>query len=366
MSSSRATSSQPSRRAFLGGTGAALCSAWVGACASAPSGASGDGPRPDDALAADVFGGPSSASSVRSAPGVSAATALPVFAGRLVASTWNFGRAANAAAWAALAAGVAHPVHAAAAGVKVSEADPSIHSVGRGGYPNAAGDVELDSHVMRGDTLATGAVAALQHVLHPVDVALDVMEHTPHVLLAGEGARRFAQQRGHPEGELLTSEARAAWEAWKAQGADFPQDAHDTIGMIVLDAGRFGTALTTSGRAFKLPGRVGDSPIVGAGGYCDDEAGACVATGDGEEMIRTCACFAVVDALRRGVPVDEALATVIRRVRERAALRGASPYVALLAVDRAGRTAGLATGPGFQFALTTDGGTALVDAPVLA
>lgn len=353
----------PSRRAFLGGTGAALVGALAAACASGEPRTGDEGPRPDDALATDVL---EDATRAEAAPQPSD---VRPFTGRMIVSTWRFGQAANAAAWAALASGVEHPVDAAVEGVKVTEADPSIHSVGLGGFPNRDGVVQLDSHVMRGDTLATGAVAALENVLHPVDVARDVMLHTPHVLLVGAGALAFARERGHAEGELLTPEARASWETWKAKRdaeAERPADSHDTIGMIVFDGARFGTALTTSGWAWKLPGRVGDSPIVGAGGYCDDEAGACVATGDGEEMIRTCSCFAVVDALRRGVPVEEALAVVVRRVRERAALRGTAPYVALLAVDRAGRAAGLSSGQGFQFALTTDEGTRLVDAPVLA
>lgn len=344
-----------SRRRFLGSSSAAVMGAWAAGCASG----AGGGPPLDQPPAPADGAAPTAAEQPAPEP-----VRAPV--GRLVVSTWRFGRAANAAAWAAFEAGVEHPVDACVAGVQVTEADPSVHTVGLGGRPNADGVVELDAAVMRGEDLGCGAVAGLQRVLHPVAVARDVMRHTKEVLLVGDGALQFARGRGHAEGELLTAETREAWEAWSAHrtrsGAG-PED-HDTIGMITLDAGRFGMAVTTSGRAYKLPGRVGDSPIVGAGGYCDDAAGACVASGDGEEMLRLCASFSVVQALRHGATLEEAFDEVFRRSAIHAARRGERPYVGLLAVDRDGRVAAMASGTGFQYALTDDAGTRLVDAEV--
>jgi isoaspartyl peptidase/L-asparaginase-like protein (Ntn-hydrolase superfamily) len=209
---------------------------------------------------------------------------------------------------------------------------------------------------MRGDTLACGSVAALRDTLHPVSVARAVMEHTPHVLLVGEGALAFARARGFPAQELLTPETREAWEQWRARQAPAPApaDTHDTLGLVVFDRGRFAMAVTTSGAAWKLPGRVGDSPIVGAGGYCDDEAGACVATGLGEEMIRTCASHAVVEAMRRGAGPQEACLEVLERLQQRG--RGGFS-VALVACDRRGRVAGCANHAGFEYAVTDASGT---------
>jgi N4-(beta-N-acetylglucosaminyl)-L-asparaginase len=282
---------------------------------------------------------------------------------RVIVSTWPMGARANDVAWGRCLAGVEHPIEACEAGVAIIEADPSVSSVGIGGRPNAEGVVELDAAIMRGDDLACGSVAGLQRILHPVSVARAVMEQTPHVLLVGEGALTFARRQGFSEQDLLTDEARQSWERWRERQDRPPaDDDHDTIGMIVLDEGRFGMAVTTSGWGYKLPGRVGDSPIIGAGGYCDDEAGACVATGDGEQMIRSCASFAVVDAMRRGASPEQALDDVLRRIRRRTT---GNPSVSLLAVDRAGRVAGRALKDHFDYALTDDAdGTRVLRAEV--
>ncbi len=296
---------------------------------------------------------------------------------RVIVSTWKMGRAANHVAWerlladrtrqGAAASPESHPIDACEVGVHVTEADPSTSSVGYGGRPNADGVVQLDSSIMRGDTLACGSVAALENVLHPVTVARAVMEHTPHVLLVGQGALDFARSRGVPEQEMLTAEARNAWERWKAkqdtQRAPAEED-HDTIGMIVMDRGRFGMAVTTSGWAYKLPGRVGDSPIIGAGGYCDDEAGACVATGDGEEMIRTCASFSVVEAMRHGASPERACRDVLARIMKRAGSR--KPSVSLLAVDRWGQVGAHSMHAKFHYAQSDDAqGTVVLKAESL-
>jgi len=333
----------PSRRRFLGGTlrstGAALLAGSLpAACSTTPAA------REDAVKAAD-----------------------PARA-RVVVSTWKMGRAANEVAWATLIDGGGHPLDACEAGVRVTEADPSTTSVGYGGRPNANGVVELDSSIMRGDTLECGSVAALQNIRHPVTVARAVMEQTPHVLLAGDGALQFARSLGIQEQEMLTEASREAWEAWKlsqsTERAGVEED-HDTLGMIVMEGGQFAMAVTTSGWAYKLPGRVGDSPIIGAGGYCDDEAGACVATGDGEEMIRSCASFAVVETMRRGAHPQEACTDVLERIARKAGNR--NPSVALLAVDRSGRVGARSLRADFHYALSDDEvGTVVLHAQALA
>ncbi|MFT7465017.1 MAG: N4-(beta-N-acetylglucosaminyl)-L-asparaginase [Pseudohongiellaceae bacterium] len=281
---------------------------------------------------------------------------------RAIASTWGFGQAANAVAWETLLAGSAHPLDACELGVHVSEADPSIHSVGFGGNPNALGMVQLDAAIMRGDTLDCGSVAALEEILHPISVARLVMVRTRHVLLVGAGAKQFALEQGFDTQDLLTDRAHKAWLKWQESNAARPpfEDDHDTIGMIVKDGQRFAMAVTTSGAAYKLPGRVGDSPIVGAGGYCDDDAGACVATGMGEEVIRHCGSFAVVDAMRRGAHPADAAAEVLARVQRKMKAGGRSHFIGMVAMDRHGRVGGASVNANFPYALTDETGTTLV------
>jgi len=338
---------RPSRRqvlssagmAFVGGALAAGCSGPIKT--SGPTAAENDSPRP--------------AGSPR--PGRDETRRE-----RAIASTWKFGVAANSVAWETLVAGCDHPIDACEAGVRVTEADGSISSVGYGGRPNALGVVQLDASIMRGDTLDCGSVAALEDILHPVSVARMVMERTRHVLLVGAGAQLFARQQGIPTQNMLTDNARIAWERWKERQVRPPaEDDHDTIGMIVKDGPSFSMAVTTSGAAFKLPGRVGDSPIVGAGGYCDDEAGGCVATGTGEEVIRTCGSFAVVDAMRRGAHPDDATAEIVDRIQRTMEAGGRQHHIGMVAMDRHGRVGGASTKPGFPYVLTDTTGSTVVD-----
>jgi len=348
----------PSRRQLLATGGALLAAASLSACTTPAAGPQGSQP--------DADAQPQPTGGLGPRP-------------RRIVSTWWFGQAANVAAWERLQAG-GSPLDACEAGVRVTEADPAITSVGYGGAPNAEGVVELDASVMRGDTLQCGGVAALRNVLHPVSVARLVMERTPHVLLVGEGAAAFARAQGVPEQDLLTSESRKAWEAWRARqaaGAHEPWEQaravvpagadhdHDTIGMIVVDRGRLATAVTTSGLAYKLPGRVGDSPLIGAGSYCDDEAGAAVSTGVGEEVIRVGGCVAIVEALRRGMTPRRAGLYGLQRVRRAMALAGRDGDVAFLVADRDGAVWGGALTPSFSYALTDDLGTRLVRGEVL-
>lgn len=216
------------------------------------------------------------------------------------------------------------PLDAVIAGVNIVEDDPEDMSVGYGGLPNEDGVVELDSSVMYGPTHSAGAVAALRNIKNPSQVARLVMERTDHVLIVGEGALKFAKAHGFKEEDLLTEKSRAAWLRWKETMSDrdnwFPpkkenlpeelrsvMSTHGTINCIAIDAaGRLAGVTTTSGLSWKLAGRVGDSPIIGAGLYVDNEIGAAGSTGRGEANLQTCASFRIVDAMGRGKSPEQA------------------------------------------------------------
>jgi N4-(beta-N-acetylglucosaminyl)-L-asparaginase len=225
------------------------------------------------------------------------------------------------------------PLDAAVETCKLAEADPGDSSVGLGGLPNEDGVVQLDAACMDGRTHNSGAVGALENILHPVEVARLVMERTDHCQLFGEGAYRFARQHGLPHVELLTEESRAKWLRWKedlsreddrlgpperdgrtgALAGRFER--HGTIHCSVLARdGHVACATSTSGLAWKIPGRVGDSAIVGAGLYCDDEAGSAGATGRGEAAILACASAMIVEGLRAGRSPKDAGMDVLRRI----------------------------------------------------
>ena len=214
------------------------------------------------------------------------------------------------------------------AGIQQVEMDPTIHSVGRGGWPNLLGAVELDASIIDGRTLRTGAVGALCGYLHPISVARKVMERLPHVLLVGEGAARFAAEWGMVTAENLTEEARAGWECWRREHvaeedlarwpgvclsalagltAD-PVETHGTTTFIVRgEDGHIACGVSTSGWAWKYPGRLGDSPVIGAGNYADDRYGACACIGQGELTIRAGTARAVVLYMKMGMSVEEAV-----------------------------------------------------------
>jgi N4-(beta-N-acetylglucosaminyl)-L-asparaginase len=285
-----------------------------------------------------------------------------------VCSTWDFGVAANQAAWKVLAAG-GRPLDAVEQGVRVSEADLHNHSVGRAGYPDRDGKVTLDASIMdeRGNC---GAVAAIEHIAHPISVARRVMERTPHVLLVGDGALQFALEQGFPREQLLTPESETAWREWlksakykpvvngevktyEAGPGGKPGSAanHDTIGMLAVDAkGNLSGACTTSGMAWKLHGRVGDSPIIGAGLYVDSDVGGATSTGVGEEVIRNVGSFLVVELMRQGrSPEDacrEAVERILRRKPETKDLQ-----VGFLAMDKKGNVGAWAIQKGFSYAV---------------
>jgi len=270
----------------------------------------------------------------------------------IVVSTWNFGGRANAAAWDRLREGDA-ALDAVVAGVAVTEADPTNGTVGLGGLPDRDGRVSLDACVMdeRGDA---GAVAALSDIVHAAAVARAVMRETPHVMLAGEGARRFALEQGFPEQDLLTPESERAWREWLKSGEYRPiinVEQHDTIGMLARDArGDLSGACTTSGVSFKMAGRVGDSPIIGAALFVDNEVGGAVATGLGEAVMKTCGAFLVVELMRQGMSPEGACRAAAQRIADRDP-DAREMQVAYLALTPGGDVGSWALQPGFTYAL---------------
>lgn len=281
-------------------------------------------------------------------------------------STWNHGLAANREAWPILESG-GRALDAVEAGVRIPEADPAVTSVGYGGAPDRDGHVTLDACIMD-EAGRCGSVAFLREILHPISVARRVMEQTPHVMLVGQGAQDFAVAQGFERQNLLTPEAEAAWRSWlERNGETGPPpvntENHDTIGMLTLDlAGNLSGACTTSGAAYKLHGRVGDSPIIGAGLYVDNAVGGATATGWGEAVIRAVGCFLVVELMRQGHPPQEACRLAVERVIEK------NPdwqeiQVGFIALDKQGRYGGCCIAPGFDYAVKTPEIDELVDAP---
>jgi N4-(beta-N-acetylglucosaminyl)-L-asparaginase len=283
-----------------------------------------------------------------------------------VVSTWDFGVAANQAAWAILSKG-GHSLDAVEAGARVPEADIRNHSVGLGGYPDRDGHVTLDASIMDAEANC-GGVACLEDIEHPISVARRVMEKTPHVLLVGEGALQFALSQGFEKKNLLTPAANKAWHEWlktshykpeinseaRDYGAGVPidKDNHDTIGILALDAhGRLAGACTTSGAAWKMRGRVGDSPIIGAGLYVDGEVGAATSTGMGEEVIRNAGSFLVVELMRQGRSPTEACKEAVLRVLHKHPSTARKTQVAFLAMNKQGEVGAWAIQPGFAYAV---------------
>ena len=267
----------------------------------------------------------------------------------IVIATWKFGETAVRAALPLLESG-APALDAAIAGSAAVEDDPDVHSVGFGGLGNRAGTVQLDASVMEGRTLRCGAVAAVENIRHVAALARLVMDETPHVLLAGEGARLFAVQHGFALENLHTPESVAAWYRRRAHKERADELTHDTVTVLALDrTGSLGGACTTSGLSLKLPGRVGDSPIIGAGLYVDDTAGAGGGTGVGEEIVRIGGSLLIVEALRAGRSPQEACELAARRVAQSCRRRGiAVAEAAFIALDPTGRT-GAACTPGTDF-----------------
>ncbi|MDB5141009.1 MAG: N(4)-(Beta-N-acetylglucosaminyl)-L-asparaginase precursor [Mucilaginibacter sp.] len=281
----------------------------------------------------------------------------------IVISTWDFGVAANQEAWKTLGNG-GRALDAVEAGVKIPEADMNNHSVGRAGYPDRDGHVTLDACIM--DELGNcGAVAGIEYIAHPISVARLVMEKTPHVMLVGEGATQFAVEQGFKKEKLLTPESEKAWKEWLKTAKYSPvinfenkqhipgnRYNHDTIGMLAIDAkGNISGACTTSGMAFKLHGRVGDSPIIGAGLYVDNEIGGATSTGVGEEVIRNVGSFLVVELMRQGLSPEDACKEAVRRIIKKKPDTAKEIQVGFLAINKKGEYGAFAIQKGFSFAV---------------
>ncbi|MGB3779809.1 MAG: N(4)-(beta-N-acetylglucosaminyl)-L-asparaginase [Tunicatimonas sp.] len=294
----------------------------------------------------------------------------------LVVSTWDSGQIANGAAWPVLARGGTALDAVEQAGIAIE--DDLSCCVGLGANPDRDGHVTLDACIMD-ERANCGAVAFLERIKHPVSVARRVMEQTPHVMLVGAGAQQFALQNGFAlEPDELSPTAQQAYQDWLKEARYEPvinvenQPApssnngpaapnklkdgsfnHDTMGTIALDTqGNVSGMCTTSGMGFKMRGRVGDSPIIGAGLYVDNEAGAAVATGQGEEVIRFCGTHLVTEYLRDGLTPQQACEKAVGRIVQRDRQRAKDFQVAFIAINKAGEVGAFAVQPGFNYTVS--------------
>lgn len=288
----------------------------------------------------------------------------------IVLSTWRFGLTANNEAWKILGE-KGRALDAVEQGVKIIEADPNERSVGYGGRPDRDGRVTLDACIMD-EKSNIGSVVCMEHIMHPISVARAVMEKTPHVMLAGDGALQFALSQGFEKINLLTEESEKEWREWLKTSQYKPVvniENHDTIGMIALDAdGNLSGACTTSGMAFKMHGRVGDSPIIGAGLYVDNEVGAATATGHGEEVIRVVGSHLVVQLMRMGKSPQKACEEAVKQIHKKFILRGANlkdTQIGFIAINKQGEYGAFCLQKGFNFAIKTGTEEKLVDADYL-
>ena len=283
----------------------------------------------------------------------------------LIVSTWEHGLEANTRAWEVLHQ-TGSILDAVEEGVKVTEADPASRTVGLYGYPDREGIVTLDASIMKGNG-ECGSVCFLRQIKHPISLARRVMEKTPHVMLAGEGARQFAISEGFPlEEEVLHPESQREYEEWLKEAEYRPIiniENHDTIGMVGLDVnGNLAGSCTTSGLAFKMHGRVGDSPIIGAGLYVDNEVGAATATGVGETIIKISGSFLVVELMRQGRSPQEACEEAISRLIHKNQENIEEMQAGFIAINKDGEYGGYAVHPGFNFAVQHNGGNEMEDA----
>jgi N4-(beta-N-acetylglucosaminyl)-L-asparaginase len=279
----------------------------------------------------------------------------------MVISTWKQPKA-NAAAQAVLDKG-GRALDAVEAGVRVPEADPADMSVGYGGRPDRDGHVTLDACIMDEKGNA-GSVTFLEHIMHPISVARAVMEKTPHVMLSGEGALTFALSQGFKKENLLTKKAEKEWREWLKTAKYKPIaniERHDTIGMLAIDdKGNISGACTTSGLAYKMRGRVGDSPIIGAGLFIDNEIGGACATGLGELVMRTCGAFLVVELMRQGRTPQQACEEAAMRIIKKQDYKDIQ--VGFLAVNKKGEYGAYSIQSGFNYTISKAKQTQVIDA----
>ena len=280
----------------------------------------------------------------------------------IILSTWRFGQQANAAGWPCLTGERPSALDAAEQACRAVEANPEVTSVGLGGYPDQSGEVTLDASIMLSPAHC-GSVCFVRRFLHPVSIARLVMEKSPHTMLAGDGAERFAAGHGQEPTDLLTDLAREAWQKWLVEqhsdrspsefhpGNQF----HDTVGVLALDAsGLLAGACSTSGTPMKLPGRVGDSPIIGHGLYVDPRYGAAVATGLGELITGVCGSFLAVELMRRGASPLDAAVGMLQRIIDNYSLCD-EHQVGVITLNPTGQWSSAALRPGYYTAVRTVG-----------
>ncbi|WP_395616941.1 N(4)-(beta-N-acetylglucosaminyl)-L-asparaginase [Aquirufa sp.] len=248
------------------------------------------------------------------------------------------------------------------AGARIPEADPNDTSVGYGGYPDRDGHVTLDACIM--DHLGNaGSVTFLEGIMHPISVARAVMEKTPHVMLSGAGALKFAKEQGFKVENLLTESSKKAWEEWKKESKYEPViniERHDTIGLLGIGkAGEIAGACTTSGLAFKMHGRVGDSPIIGGAVFCDDEVGGACATGLGEFVMKTLGSFLIVELMRQGKSPQQACEEAVMRIVKRYKYK--EFQIGYLALNKKGEYGAYAIQKGFNYTITKNGKTQVLE-----
>jgi len=264
----------------------------------------------------------------------------------LIISTWN-NRDANLAAWNAMQK-TGNALDAVEAGAKIPEADENDQSVGYGGRPDRDGNVTLDACIMDSNG-GYGAVTYLQHIKHPVSVARKVMEETPHVMLSGNGALKFALENGFTKEKLLTEKSHKEWQEWLKTSVYQPKvniELHDTIGILAIDqSSNLAGACTTSGLAYKMQGRIGDSPIVGAGLFVDNDIGAATATGMGELVLKSVGSFLIVELMRQGMSPNEACKEAVMRIVRKQNYKDLQ--VGYIAINKAGEIGGFSLQSGF-------------------
>jgi N4-(beta-N-acetylglucosaminyl)-L-asparaginase len=248
------------------------------------------------------------------------------------------------------------------AGARIPEADPNDTSVGYGGYPDRDGHVTLDACIM--DHLGNaGSVTFLEGIMHPISVARAVMEKTPHVMLSGAGALKFAKEQGFKVENLLTESSKKAWEEWKKESKYEPViniERHDTIGLLGIGkAGEIAGACTTSGLAFKMHGRIGDSPIIGGAVFCDDEVGGACATGLGEFVMKTLGSFLIVELMRQGKSPQQACEEAVMRIVKRYKYK--EFQIGYLAINKKGEHGAYAIQKGFNYTITKNGKTHVLE-----
>lgn len=279
------------------------------------------------------------------------------FSKPLFIATWNFGLAACQRSRDEIRSGRSL-LDAVERGINLTELDEAVDSVGVGGLPNAAGVVQLDASFMDGNLQRAGSVAGLESYPNPISIARRVMESTRHVMLVGQDAAEFARQQKFATKELLTEKSRQRWLEWKSQqasGTREPVKSHDTIALLGLAAGgQLCGGCSTSGLAFKLPGRVGDSPLIGSGLYVDGEIGAAGATGVGENILRYCGSFLIVEFMRQGKNPTDACEAAIRRIASGDKKPPQALSVNFVAINKAGVVGAAGTDREFECAVVDD------------